>query len=127
MKQSLIIGGSFLGLIILVVLFSGNEAVKPVEHETKASKTVTDEPKAEQKEPKANKKPGKAEFDLVESGMTIEQVEKILGPGSMDVESESGDIKMQMYSWEAKGELGANITVSFTNGKSDSKAQYGLE
>jgi hypothetical protein len=120
MKLSLIIGGSLLLLIIVVALFSGDDAVKPVGNVTNEEKAVQDEPKAEQK-------PGKADFDQVQSGMTIEQVQKILGPGTMDAESESGDIKIQMFSWQAQGELGANISVSFTNGKSDSKAQYGLK
>lgn len=120
MKLALIIGGSLLTLIIIVAAFSGNEAVNTGE-------SVPGEEKAVTKEKKVEQKPGKAEFDQVKSGMTIEEVQKILGPGVMDAESESGDIKMQMFSWQAQGDLGANISVSFTNGKSDSKAQSGIK
>lgn len=116
-KGAFIIGGLCLLVIVAAAMFAAPDEAG----------VVREVEKAEQSEPKAEQKPGKAEFDQVKSGMTILEVQKILGPGSMDAESESGGMKVQMYSWEAAGEIGANITVSFTNGKSDSKAQYGLK
>jgi hypothetical protein len=116
------VGWAIVGLIVIGVIAGlGSSGDKTQKTSTKAVETVT-------KEEKADKKPGKAEFEQVKSGMTLAEVEKILGPaGTVDGESESNGIKYQSYSWEAKGDFGANITVSFVNGKSDTKAQFGLE
>jgi hypothetical protein len=127
MKKFLKIIGIGFGIIIVmgvVAMFTAGGETEPASSEPKTEKTDTE---TATKEKDIVKKPGKAEFEQVKNGMTIEEVEKILGPGSMDAESESGNVKIQMYSWQAKGDLGANITVSFMNGKVDTKAQFGIK
>lgn len=82
-----------------------------------------------------SKKVTKEQFDQVktgdtvtgEGGMTLEEVEAILGKGEKLSESQSGDLKMEFYQWNAEGEFGANVTVDFVNGKASSKAQFGME
>ena len=71
------------------------------------------------------------EFNSIETGMTYEQVVEIIG-GEGTVLSETdvtGDAqyKTTMYSWEGKGNLGANANITFQAGKVVSKAQFGLE
>lgn len=65
-----------------------------------------------------------------EGGMTLEEVTALFGkdPDSKS-ESQSGDMKMIMASWTADGfeNLGDNISVTFINGKTSSKAQFGLD
>lgn len=130
MKKFLKIAGlAFLAIIIIgaIANMGTEDGADPAAGETKPAKSETKPEKPVQKPEKTKEKPGKAEFDQVESGMTIDQVEAILGKGSLTGESEAGGMKMQIYSWKAKGPLGANITVTFTDGKSDSKAQFGLD
>ena len=71
-------------------------------------------------------KPGLAEYEQVETGMTIEEVNAILGEPMDTTESETDGLKMEMVSYDARGDLGANILVTFTNGAVDSKTQTGV-
>ncbi|WP_214889806.1 DUF3862 domain-containing protein [Exiguobacterium sp. s142] len=71
-------------------------------------------------------KPGLAEYEQVETGMTIEEVNAILGEPTDNTVSESDGLKMEMVSYDARGDLGANILVTFTNGAVDSKTQTGV-
>lgn len=69
----------------------------------------------------------KAEFDQIQTGMTLDQVNAIVGaPGTLDFESGSGtDYSFASYSWDGAG--GTSASVSFQQGLVSSKNQYGLE
>ncbi len=68
-----------------------------------------------------------ASFNKVQTGMTYAEVSEIFGgPGELTAQSEFGGYKSEIYSWEAAKGFG-NATVSFMNGKVQSKAQIGLE
>lgn len=64
-----------------------------------------------------------------EGGMTIDQVVSILGEPTDKSESSSGNVKMEIYSWSENvaGDLGANMSVDFINGKASGKSQFGMK
>jgi hypothetical protein len=65
-------------------------------------------------------------FEDIEIGMTYEEICEIIGAeGELVAEAGSGDIVVQSYTWEG---VNANsvISISFTNGVADAKAQTGL-
>ncbi len=64
-------------------------------------------------------------FNRIQKGMTIEQVEKILGSsGQVIAENNSVDSVGQVYSW--KNLQGSNAIVEFKDGQVVAKAQAGL-
>ncbi len=64
-------------------------------------------------------------FNRIQKGMTIEQVEKILGSsGKVIAENNSVDSVGQVYSW--KNLQGSNAIVEFKDGQVVAKAQAGL-
>lgn len=79
-------------------------------------------------------KNGKAEYDKIrvgdaktgEGGMTIAEVEKILGTPTTQTNSKSGNVEMKVYTFPASA--GPNsILVTFVNGHVAGKTQTGLE
>jgi len=71
--------------------------------------------------------PSLADFQAIEAGMTRAQVESILGPGELLSQvSLPGVGTSEMYQWTGRGDLGANMNVSFQDGCVVSKAQFGL-
>lgn len=92
-----------------------------------ADKDTEEEPAAE--EPADMEAlPTKAEYDAIKEGMTREQVEQLLGKVVVETESESefDGIVSVSISYRADGDIGANIFVTYTNGKMDFKSSYGL-
>ncbi len=67
----------------------------------------------------------RASYDKVKTGMTIQQVESLLGEGAKDMESETNGVSMEMYSW---GNIltGKYISITFMGGKVFSKTATGL-
>ena len=64
-------------------------------------------------------------FNLIQKGMTIEQVEKLLGlSGKIIAETNSIDTVGQVYSW--KNSDGSNAIIEFKDGQVVAKAQAGL-
>ena len=64
-------------------------------------------------------------FNRIQKGMTIEQVEKILGAsGKVIAENNSSDIIGKVYSW--KNPQGSNAIIEFKDGQVVAKAQAGL-
>jgi hypothetical protein len=64
-------------------------------------------------------------FNLIQKGMTIEQVEKLLGlSGKIIAETNSVDTVGQVYSW--KNSDGSNAIIEFKDGQVVAKAQAGL-
>jgi hypothetical protein len=100
------------------------------------------EVKQEQEQPKAKQeekqpKPEKVinyltieNYYKIETGMTYKEVEKIIGPASEEGASNSFgqgtqfETKTVLLFW--KGAWGANVNITFQNGKVVSKAQFGL-
>jgi len=64
-------------------------------------------------------------FNRIQKGMTVEQVEKILGvSGKVIAENNSGNSIGQVYSW--KNPVGSNAIIEFKDGQVVAKAQAGL-
>ena len=64
-------------------------------------------------------------FNLVQKGMTVEQVEKIFGvSGKVIAENTMNDTVGKVYSW--KNPQGSNAIIEFKNGQVVAKAQAGL-
>lgn len=70
----------------------------------------------------------KANYDKIKTGMTLAEVEKILGKGRSQGSSEvyfgGQKIATSNYAWS---EWGKTITVVVQNGKVTTKAQFGLD
>ena len=120
----------FVGLVIVSMAMGGEEEAAPTSSEPAAAETAA-EPKAEpKKEEKPADKITKENYEAIktgdtltgEGGMTIEEVTAILGESTNKTESQTGDMKMEIITWN-NGKLTkmASITVSFTNGKASSK------
>ncbi len=66
-----------------------------------------------------------AEFERIEPGMTLAQVNEIVGvPGKLIADGQAGGVRGQVYSW--KNPQGSNAIVEFKDGKVAAKAQAGL-
>ena len=104
MKKLLLFGGSIVVLFIIIGLIVGGG---------KSSGT-------------GDSGPTLAKFEQVKNGMSISQVQKIMGSdGKVSVESGSGHEAMKMITWEAS--FGANCVISFQGGAVSAKAQVGLK
>lgn len=62
-------------------------------------------------------------FEQVKSGMSLAEVEAVLGPGSLAAESEVMGQKIQSYNWTGAGK---GITVTLQDGVVTTKMQFGL-
>lgn len=71
------------------------------------------------------------EFNRIETGMTYDEVCKIIGgEGVLTSSSDFGiddEYKTELYEWTGDGSIGANANIMFQNGKVTSKAQFGLK
>ena len=71
----------------------------------------------------------KGNYSKIFNGMSISQVESILGEGesnassSADLGEYGGNISSEVMTWQSGMKV---ITISFSNGKVMTKAQYGL-
>ena len=60
--------------------------------------------------------------------MTYEEVIKIVGSyGTESARTETQGYQIVIISWNGNGQIGANATVTFENGRVSSKAQVGLQ
>jgi flagellar motor protein MotB len=109
----------FIGLGILMNMVGDDETTQKGEPDKVVEADA--KPKAE---PKKESDPvTKENFEKIvqgdsltgKGGMTIEEVLAILGEPSQKMESQSGDTKMEDYSWIGKDFQ--TISVNFTNGK----------
>lgn len=70
------------------------------------------------------------EFNQIKTGMTYDEVVKIIGgEGVVLSESNIGNSEQYhtiIYKWEGKGSIGANANITIQGGKVISKAQAGL-
>ena len=64
-------------------------------------------------------------YNQVKEGMSYEEVKAILGEGVITSESKILDITSTMYTYAKKN--GSNATFTFSGGKLQAKAQFGLE
>lgn len=72
----------------------------------------------------------KENYDKIENGMTLEEVEKILGKGEANAETSTdlssvgmGKVTASVYSWQDGSNV---ITMTFSNNKLEAKGQSGL-
>jgi hypothetical protein len=67
-----------------------------------------------------------AQYNKVKNGMSVNKVDKIMGGGGTNsASSKVGGVKVESYNYANPD--GSNAEFSFTNGKLDTKAQFGLE
>lgn len=67
------------------------------------------------------------QYNSIETGMSYDEVVSLLGgEGSLLSDSEISGYTAQVYQWNGTS-LGANATVTFSDGKVMSKSQFGLE
>jgi hypothetical protein len=67
------------------------------------------------------------EFDQIENGMSLRQVEGIFGgEGALLSTAGTGEFETAIYSWDGSGSFGANVNVTFQNDAVMGKAQFGL-
>lgn len=66
-------------------------------------------------------------YEKISTGMTYDEVKEIFGgDGALISDSEIAGSSSQMYQWDGSS-LGANCTISFSDGKVTAKSQIGLE
>jgi outer membrane protein assembly factor BamE (lipoprotein component of BamABCDE complex) len=74
-----------------------------------------------------DKKVSSAQYDSISNGMSKADVQKKLGkPFSMSYSSLGGQTS-ETWEFSGKGSLGANVTITFTNGTVSGKSQSGLK
>ena len=128
------IGFGFLGLVALIIIAvactdTNTETSKePAKEETVAPKKA--EKKVEKKEKKNDPGISMAEFEKVQTGMTYEEVVKIIG-GEGEIQSETGakgdEYYTVGYKWDGEKGFGSNAIMMFQGNKLDTKAQAGLK
>jgi hypothetical protein len=134
----------YLFTLLFVITLAGCTEAKVEDTDSKPIETKsvvsgeTAEPKATvaptaKPEPKNKETITKAEFELLKTGMTYDEVSKIIG-GPGELLSESGtkggtdlDIHITMYMYTGEGSLGANANAMFQDEKLINKAQMGLK
>jgi hypothetical protein len=131
-KGLFIFTGVCVFFIILGVVFA---AIADNGSEVTTTETTQEQP-AEKQEPKKEEPKkevagiSKAEFEKIQTGMTYEEVVKIIGTEG-ELMSEVGEKGTEyytvMYSWDGEKGFGANANATFQGGKMMSKAQFGLE
>jgi hypothetical protein len=108
-----IVGGvvAVLGIILVIVLAVaiGNEASKAIHRNDTVAKMSL------------------AEFNQINSGMTVDQVNGVVGgPGKLDSATDIAGHHTEIRSWTGNGGIGSNANVTFQDGATVSKAQFGL-
>lgn len=72
----------------------------------------------------------KETYDKLHNGMTYEEVQQIVG-GVGEITSEAGDKGSELYTmvvtYKGKGDIGANVVLTFQDNKLQAKAQFGLK
>jgi prepilin-type N-terminal cleavage/methylation domain-containing protein len=67
------------------------------------------------------------QFNKLETGMTVDEVNSMLGPGTLAARSGFAVFEVTGYTWQGNGDIGANMSVQFENGRLTTKAQAGLK
>lgn len=68
------------------------------------------------------------EFNQIETGMSYEDVTKIIGSdGTLNSSVSANGYTVEIYTWYGNGTAGSNANVTFTNGSVSGKAQIGLK
>ena len=127
-----------LGIIIGISTGGGDkaeEATNKAQTEHKQAKETQAKPEKQKKEKKADGKVTREKYEQIKigdaldgkGGMSQDEVKKILGEPQDVTSTESGDMKMDTWTYNAKGDFGAMVTVTFSNGKTSGKSQFGLE
>ncbi|MDO9429254.1 MAG: DUF3862 domain-containing protein [Methylobacterium sp.] len=66
-------------------------------------------------------------YDRIETGMSMARVRTIFGcEGRQITHMTIGATRRATYSWRGAGRYGANVTLTFRNGRLTRKAQLGL-
>lgn len=146
-KWIFMVVGALVILIIIIAVASSGGSSQPEQHQAtsgnetqaetqdNASSKATDKSDGEKQKEEDTAKVTREEYEKVETGdtltgeggMKIKKVKKILGEPQNVSETTSGDMTMKTMMWDAEGDFGATVSVSFTNGKASGKSSFGLE
>ncbi|UUV46377.1 DUF3862 family protein [Bacillus phage vB_BanS-Thrax2] len=122
--------GLGIGFVFIIGAVACTNTDTAVKEQPKQEQKQESKPEVKQEAPKNDGKITKAEFDTVKSGMSYDEVVAIVG-GQGELTSEVGAEGEQFhtvfYTWEGKGDFGANANMTFQEGKLESKAQFGLK
>lgn len=103
-------------IIICIAIVNGGENVQEIDSNDIAAKN--------------DNKITLEEFNQIQTGMTYDEIIKIVGgEGTVLSETNIGNSEQYhtiIYMWEGSGSLGANANVTIQGGKAVSKAQFGL-
>jgi len=123
------------GLLFLVLICSGiivKNSVNPTPDPTKEQADVIAKQKAKQEaeavrrndqEEKAKSDTIRANFDRIQVGMTLDQVQELLGPGK-----DTGNPgSLRKYAWKWEGRYSQKIEIKFRNNLVDEKTMYGMQ
>jgi hypothetical protein len=95
-------------IVIIAVAVGLNEASKTLHRNETAAKITL------------------SEFNSIQSGMTVDQVNNIVGgPGKLLSQTDIGGHHTEIRMWSGQ-DLGSNANVTFQDGAVISKAQFGL-
>jgi hypothetical protein len=117
--------GALLLIIAISVAASSGSKKDDVTSSSRTTNTTT-----EATEPANTNKISADEFAAIQSGMTLAQVEGIIGgPGELLSDVNVAGQHDQVYMWDGSNAsgLGANANVTFANDRVVSKAQFGLK
>jgi len=111
---------------------SGDDSAEPTSSTQPTPADKKEKPKEEKKD---SGKITKEEYEAIvvgdsltgEGGMTIDEAIKKFGEPQTRTESQSGDLKIEMLDWPAEGDFGANVSITFSNGKASGKSNFGLK
>ncbi|RAL21426.1 DUF3862 domain-containing protein [Thermoflavimicrobium daqui] len=135
MKKWLLGIGAFIVIAAMIGAMNDDGKTSTVEETTQAAtsesssqENSTPEPSSQPVEQNAteNKEVTMEKFKQIKSGMSYEEVVKIIGFEGTEMSSnELAGIKTVMYSWQ--NDDGSNMNAMFQNNKLNSKAQFGLK
>jgi hypothetical protein len=122
-----LIVGLLMGVFVRLLTIKSEQSVAeqplPVTNSPERSSTDVSQPNSNLGS--APEKITRDRFNQIQNGMTLKQVEQIVGsPGKLIADSSTADETGQVYSW--KNPQGSNAIIEFKNGKVVAKAQAGL-
>lgn len=117
-------------LVVIIAISAIASAGGDKKNNVTSSSSQTTHASTQGTEPANTNKISADEFAAIQSGMTLAQVEEIIGgPGELLSDVNVAGQHDQVYMWDGSNAsgLGANANVTFANDKVVSKAQFGLK
>jgi hypothetical protein len=122
-----LIVGLLMGVFVRLLTLKSEQSTgeQPSQTTSNPERPSDNSPTTSQNLGTAPEKINRDRFNKIQKGMTLKQVEEIIGtPGKLIADSSTADETGQVYSW--KNPQGSNAIIEFKNGKVVAKAQAGL-